>query len=389
MTAAPEAPMPALTAGRKHSFAPDVIIFLASAVLLLWGLGDRSLWRSEGRWAEIPREMVLSGDYFHPTMGGELYNDKPLLTYWLRLAAAKITGDLDEFSVRLPGALAGLIAVGATMWLGRRLWSAPVGWIAGTILATAWGFLFWSRTAAADTENLAAIMLAVAWYWYMRDRPGFVAFLVFWLIAFIGALTKGLPAVVVSVLAILPDIVENKRWRQVVTPSNIIAAIIAAVFYLVPFVIAARTRTDVYQADGLALVIRENITRFINPFDHKGPPIPVLHRHSGPADAVGTAGHRGAVVGLFIISEEPGRVHALAGLGRHCDLRVFHAVRLAAVLLHPAGTAAGRVDGGRDLGARQGRAAGTALRWHARNVQAGDRGRGRGAGLWPGRCWPA
>jgi 4-amino-4-deoxy-L-arabinose transferase-like glycosyltransferase len=257
---------------RKYGVAPDVMILLASCALFLWGLGDRGLWRSEGRWAQIPREMVQTGDYFHPSIGGDAYFDKPVLTYWFRIAAAKLSGGFDEWSVRLPSAVAGLLTICATMWLARRLWSAPVGWIAGAILATAWGVLFWSRTADADVENLAVIMLAVAWYWYKRDRPGFFAFLVFWLIAFIGALAKGLPAVVVSVLAILPDIVENKRWRQVLTPSHLVAALLALAVYLLPFVYASMTRTDTYQSSGLALVVRENITRFFMPFDHKGPP---------------------------------------------------------------------------------------------------------------------
>jgi 4-amino-4-deoxy-L-arabinose transferase-like glycosyltransferase len=259
-------------ARRKYSIAPDVIIILASCILFLAGLGPRSLWRSEGRWAQIPREMVQTGDYFHPSIGGEAYFDKPVLTYWFRVAAAKLSGGFDEWSVRLPSAIAGLLTIGATMWLGRRLWSAPVGWIAGAILATAWGVLFWSRTADADVENLAAIMLAVSWYWYKRDKPGFVAFLVFWLIVFVGALAKGLPAVVVSVLAILPDVVMNKRWRQVLTPSHVVAALLALAVYLLPFVYASMTKTDTYQSSGLALVIRENIVRFFTPFDHKGPP---------------------------------------------------------------------------------------------------------------------
>jgi 4-amino-4-deoxy-L-arabinose transferase-like glycosyltransferase len=360
--------MSALPANRKYGLAPDVIILLASAILLLWGLGDRSLWRSEGRWAEIPREMVLSGDYFHPTMGGELYNDKPLLTYWLRLAAAKLTGDLDEFSVRLPGALAGLIAVGATLWLGRRLWSAPVGWIAGAMLATAWGFLFHARTAEADMENLAAIMLAIAWYWYKRDRPGFIAFLVFWLIVFIGALTKGLPAVVVSVLAILPDVVENKRWRQVLTPAHVIAAILAFAIYLAPFIYAATTKTDIYQADGLALVIRENITRFINPFDHKGPPylyfiaIPGLLMPWGPLLIA-------AVIGLVMIRKSLDahtRWLAWAGIVIFVFFTLSGSRRSYYILpVLPLATLAVGVIWAHAKDARL-----EALRWHARNVQA-------------------
>ena len=52
----------------------SAIIFWASAILLLfWGLGDRGLWASEGRWAEITREMFLSRDFLHPTINGEPY----------------------------------------------------------------------------------------------------------------------------------------------------------------------------------------------------------------------------------------------------------------------------------------------------------------------------
>ena len=78
-------------------------------------------------------------------------------------------------------------------------------------MLTSYGVLVWSRTAAADTENLAAITLCILWYWVRRDRPNFKTFLIFYLIAFIGALTKGLTAVVVPIAAILPDLVMENR----------------------------------------------------------------------------------------------------------------------------------------------------------------------------------
>ena len=103
------------------------LLLLASAFLLFWGLGTRSLWAAEGRWAEIVREMLLTGDFFHPMIGGEPYFDKPLLTYWLRVIISVATGALNELVVRLPSAAAGLVAIWATVKIGARLWSARTG----------------------------------------------------------------------------------------------------------------------------------------------------------------------------------------------------------------------------------------------------------------------
>ena len=247
------------------------LLFAATATLLLfWGLGGRSLWAAEGRWAQITREMLLTGDFFHPTIGGEPYFDKPLLTYWLRAAIFALTGRLNELTVRLPSALAGLAAVWATMKIGSRLWSAGTGRIAGWFLLTMYAFLFWARTGMADAENLAAITLAVAWYWSRRDRLGFSAMLIFYLIAFVGALTKGLTAVAVPICIVLPDMLIERRWRILFGIRHIAAFGLAVLVYLSPFVYASLTRPADYQSSGLALVFQENILRYFRPFDHKG-----------------------------------------------------------------------------------------------------------------------
>ena len=246
-----------------------VLLGLASLLLLFWGLGGRDLWGSEGRWAEVTREMFLTGDFFHQTIGGEPYFDKPLLTYWLIAGVSTLTGALDERVVRLPSAIFGLMSIWATVILGRRLWSAQVGWLAGWFLLTCYGVLFWSRTAAADTENLAAITLCILWYWLRRDRPNFQTFLIFYLIAFLGALTKGLTAVVVPVVAILPDLVMEKRWKALLRPSHFLALAVAIGIYLAPFTYASIAGAQDYNSSELAVAFRENVLRYFRPFDHK------------------------------------------------------------------------------------------------------------------------
>jgi len=255
-----------------HSRTPALLVWFVAALLIFPALGKRDLWKSEARWGEVTREMFLSGDYFRPTINGTVYFDKPLLGYWLIAATAKISGGLSEWSVRFPSAVAGLITLAATISLGRRLWSEQVARTAGWLLLTTYGFLFYARLGMADMENLASITLAVAWYTARRDKTCFLTFLIFYLICFIGAHTKGLTAVVIPPLIILPDLFARRATliRQYVTLSHAAALIIGIAVYLIPFLLAG-WNSDGLDTEGLKMVFRENFKRFTDPFDHDEP----------------------------------------------------------------------------------------------------------------------
>ena len=249
---------------------PTILLWSAAVLCMFCCLGARSLWGSEDRWAEIVREMRLSGDYFHPTINGEPYFDKPLLGYWLILPGAVIAGRLDEAIARLPSAIAGLVALGATMSLARRLGSPRQARTTGWIFLSMWGFMFWARTAEADMENLAAIILAVAWYWARRDKPGFLSYVVFYLICFVGAQTKGMAAIILPPIIVLPDVVRANRWRSYLSLSHGAALLVGLAAYLGPLIYAEMTRTG-YAESGLYMAFRENVMRYFKPFDHKEP----------------------------------------------------------------------------------------------------------------------
>ncbi|MDD5699456.1 MAG: glycosyltransferase family 39 protein, partial [Victivallaceae bacterium] len=246
----------------------------AAALALFWGLGHYALWGSEDRWAEIARERMLYKDYFHPAINGQVYFDKPLLSYWLIVGAAYILGSLDEFTVRLPSVLSALAGIYATVYIGRKLFDRQTGLTAGWILLSSLGFLFWGRTAAADMENLTAIALATAWFLAREKQAGFFSYLVFYLICFLGAMTKGLPAVAVPVAIVLPYVFMEGRWKKHLKFSNFFAALLGAGVYFLPFYLAATTPMPAFYSNpavrlnALDLVWQENILRFFNPLDH-------------------------------------------------------------------------------------------------------------------------
>jgi 4-amino-4-deoxy-L-arabinose transferase-like glycosyltransferase len=100
-------------------------VFLGLLPLLV-----RPLWEpDEGRYAEIPREMLASGDWLTPRLNGVLYFEKPPLQYWLSALSMKLFGESGA-AARLPLALASGLAIWAAWRLAKRLGAREPIWAA-------------------------------------------------------------------------------------------------------------------------------------------------------------------------------------------------------------------------------------------------------------------
>src|SRR5580765_4919870 len=88
----------------------------------------------EGRYAEIPREMLVSGDWVTPRLNGLKYFEKPPLQYWATAAAYRFFG-VHEWTARLWPALAGWLGVAAIGYAGFALGGIPLGAFAALALA--------------------------------------------------------------------------------------------------------------------------------------------------------------------------------------------------------------------------------------------------------------
>ena len=191
------------------------LLFFVFAYLI--PIAGRPLHRpDEFRYAEIPREMLESGDFVTPRIMGARYFEKPVLGYWLVAGSLKVFGE-NRFAARLPMALAaGLAALLLALWIertsGDREWAL---WAALFYLATGLGWLL-GTTAVLDgilclftTATLLCVhQAATTEKWNER---------LIWLVlcgvtAGLGFMTKGFIAWAVPGTATVAWLLWTRRW---------------------------------------------------------------------------------------------------------------------------------------------------------------------------------
>lgn len=195
------------------------ILLGASLILLLWQLGAYGLIDvDEGRYAEVPREMFLSGDWLTPRLNFINFFDKPPLLYW-GIALSYATFGVNEFAARLIPALAALLGVAVAAVLGRRMFGPRAGWLSGLILLTCLMWTVMARVVLTDMVVSSLIFCALAFWWLAiseteskRRKTGFLA--LFWISLGLGMLAKGPVAPVLCGGAIFVYLLICKRWSD-------------------------------------------------------------------------------------------------------------------------------------------------------------------------------
>src|SRR5207245_999773 len=102
------------------------------------------------------------------------------------------TGDVDEWTARLPSAVSGLLAVALLVHITRRLFDDRTAILAGLILATSFSFVGFGRTASADMETVAGELAALALYLCGARRLVGSGIIALCLVMALTSLTKGL-----------------------------------------------------------------------------------------------------------------------------------------------------------------------------------------------------
>ena len=222
----------------------------------------------EPRYAEIPREMIESGDWVTPRLNYVKYFEKPPLVYWLTALNFTLFG-MGEFVARLWPALFALMGIGVAYALGRSMYGPWTGYAAAALLAATPLYFGLSQIFILDMPLTGLMTGALGAFWFAhsdsQQRTPYT-----WLLyaaAALAVLTKGpvapllIGAIIASFLLLQRDL-GSLRW--VVNPVGIAFFLVIAL----PWFIVVSGRNPEFVD---FFLIKQHVERFLTPSEHQQP----------------------------------------------------------------------------------------------------------------------
>lgn len=132
-------------------------------LILVWfaNLEYRTLIKpDEGRYAEIPREMVVSGDWVTPRLNELKYFEKPPLQYWATATAYTLFGE-HQWTSRLWTVLTGFAGILLVWFAGMRLFGREAAAYAALILSSSLLYVLMAHINTLDMGVTFFITLGI------------------------------------------------------------------------------------------------------------------------------------------------------------------------------------------------------------------------------------
>lgn len=240
-------------------------------------LGQGSLWdNSEPTYGEIVKELFRTRDWLtlHYDYGPWFVH--PPLWFWITGGSVAALG-LNEFALRLPSALFGVLCAAAVYRAAERMYGPLAGPFAALALGTSLEFIVLGRLAILDTALVFFSAVAIFWGYFALTHGDRRAFWIAVICAALGTVIKGPVALVIPVLVLGVYAVWTRSWRLVFDLPLLRGALLYVVIAGAWFAFQAH-------AHGVAFLteyfLRSNVGRALEPFENQPGPwwyyLPVL-----------------------------------------------------------------------------------------------------------------
>ena len=237
---------------------------LLLAVVLIWfgNLEYRKLIRpDEGRYAEIPREMVASGDWTTPRLNELKYFEKPPLQYWATAVAYEVFGE-HQWTTRLWVALTGFAGILLAWFAGARLFGREAGIYAALLLGSSTLYALMAHINTLDmgvtffiTLGIFSLLIAQKEE-QVKQRRNWM--LLAWAAMALAVLSKGLMGLILPGTALFLYSVFNRDitiWKRMHWFSGLLVFLLVAAPW---FVLVIKANPEFFDR----FFIYEHYTRF-------------------------------------------------------------------------------------------------------------------------------
>jgi len=240
------------------------ILLLTIIYVLLWfgTLNYRHLIPSdEGRYAEMAREMLVTGDWVTPRYNGYKYFEKPPLQVWATAATFQAFG-IGDWQARLWTALTGFLTILAIGFTGARIYNPRAGWIAALVLASSPMWVISGHFNSLDmglsaflVAALCSLLLAQTSHNKSSNRNWMWAC---WVFMALATLSKGLIGAAIPAMVFIAYSISAWDWK-IWTRLRLFSGIVIYLLITAPwFVLIAQRNPEFLEF----FFIHEHLQRF-------------------------------------------------------------------------------------------------------------------------------
>ncbi len=246
-----------------------LLLLLLSFLLFFYKLGARDIWEpNEDEYVQVNREMVLDGHWIFPTVNGRPHSIKPPLFNWIGSAFSGVSGEVTEFTCRLPSAIAAALGMLLVYFLGRRLFGHRAGLLSALILGTTPLYIQYGRWIQINMVSAVLLTATLALFYrgYTNERKRTMAYLLMYVAAGLGTLDMGpvnavMPAIVICLYLIAVKDIRHLFQLKLGWGILIYLAIVA------PWYVTVSLQGEY----GRKLVVESNFTRYFKEWWHARP----------------------------------------------------------------------------------------------------------------------
>jgi 4-amino-4-deoxy-L-arabinose transferase-like glycosyltransferase len=227
-------------------FRAVFVVFLVWAIVYLPGLGSIPIKGEEGRRILPAIEMLKTGNYVVPEVGGNPYFRKPPLVNWLVAASFGIFGARNEWTARLPSAVAVLAVAIAFVTVARGSMGPRGSIIAALVWMTNIGMIEKGRLIEIEALYISFCALSII-FWlslFVQRKSPWLIWVPASLFLGLGLLAKGPTHLIFFYAIVFAVLWQMKEWRLLIHPAHFVGlAIMTGIFaaWAIPFLHSTTT----------------------------------------------------------------------------------------------------------------------------------------------------
>jgi len=238
MPAASEQANPTMDRTQGNSWLHVILLIALCAVLYFPYLGSTPLFdKGEPREGLAVQDIVQRGEWLFPLKRAAAIPSKPPMFHWSAALISKVTGQLNETTLRFPSALYATLGVILLYLLGARLFGAQVGLLGGAILATT--MIYQTQAVNARVDMTLCFFVTSSLILFYSLYRGFLLHplwpYVMYLLVGLATLSKGPLGLVLPGLVIAVFLALKRNWRLffkfALHPGVLIAVVLVLGWY--------------------------------------------------------------------------------------------------------------------------------------------------------------